>query len=56
MTFVGTLRHDGIVAPCVLDGSMNGQCFVAYKHHMRMAQARTAEETWKTVGKIMGLA
>jgi len=30
MTFVGALRHDGIVAPCVLDGSMNGPCFVAY--------------------------
>jgi len=112
MTFVGALRHDGIVAPCVLDGPMNGRCFVAYvekflvpclsegdivvmdnlsahklqrvrhlieqagaillflpayspdlnpieqifsaiKHHMRMAQARTVEATWKTVGKII---
>jgi len=24
------LRHDGIVAPCVLDGPMNDQCFLSY--------------------------
>jgi len=30
MTFVAVLRHDGIVAPCVLDGPMNANCFLAY--------------------------
>jgi len=30
MTFVAALRHDGIVAPCVLDGPMNARCFLAY--------------------------
>ena len=24
------LRHDGLVAPCVLDGAVNGELFVAY--------------------------
>jgi len=30
MTFVGALRHNGIVAPCVRDVPTNGRCFVAY--------------------------
>jgi len=30
MAFVGALRHDGVVAPCVLDGPMNARCFLAY--------------------------
>ncbi|MBF0561231.1 MAG: IS630 family transposase [Alphaproteobacteria bacterium] len=29
-TFVAGLRHDGIVAPLVIDGPMNGKMFVAY--------------------------
>ncbi len=29
-TFVAGLRHDGITAPCVLDGPINGECFLAY--------------------------
>jgi len=112
MTFVAALRHDGIVAPCVLDGPMNADCFLAYvekflapclkqgdivvmdnlsshksprvrhlieqagasliflpayshdlnpieqifslvKHHMRSAQTRTMEATWKAVGTIL---
>ena len=29
-TFVAGLRHDGLVAPLVLDGAMNGEAFLAY--------------------------
>ena len=29
-TFVAALRHDGITAPCVIDGAMNGNVFLAY--------------------------
>ena len=29
-TFVCGLRHDGLVAPMVLDGAMNGAAFLAY--------------------------
>jgi transposase len=29
-TFVAALRYDGITAPCVLDGAMNGEFFRAY--------------------------
>jgi transposase len=29
-TFVAGLRHDGIVAPFVIDGAMNGPIFLAY--------------------------
>jgi len=29
-TFLAGLRHDGLVAPCVLDGAINGETFRAY--------------------------
>ena len=29
-TFVAALRHDGLTAPLVLDGAMNGEAFLAY--------------------------
>jgi transposase len=29
-TFVGALRHDGMTAPCVFDGPINGDAFVAW--------------------------
>src|ERR1700675_3844358 len=29
-TFVAALRHDGITAPCVFDGPINGAKFLAY--------------------------
>ena len=29
-TFVGALRHDGMTAPCVFDGPMNGETFRAW--------------------------
>lgn len=30
MTFIAALRHDQITAPCVFDGPMNGERFLAY--------------------------
>lgn len=30
LTFVSALRHDGMVAPMLIDGSMNGELFLAY--------------------------
>jgi transposase len=30
LTFVGALRCDGLTAPCVFDGPINGQCFRAW--------------------------
>ncbi|WP_157100640.1 IS630 family transposase [Rhodoplanes sp. Z2-YC6860] len=30
LTFLGALRHDGLTAPCVFDGPINGECFRAY--------------------------
>jgi transposase len=32
-TFVAALRHDGITAPCVFDGPMNGASFRTYVEH-----------------------
>jgi transposase len=29
-TFIAGLRQDGLVAPCVFDGAINGEAFVAY--------------------------
>lgn len=29
-TFVAALRLDALAAPCVFDGPMNGECFLAY--------------------------
>ena len=30
LTFIGGLRHDGVVAPCVFDGPINGAMFTAW--------------------------
>jgi transposase len=29
-TFIASLRHDGLVAPCVFDGAINGEMFRSY--------------------------
>ena len=34
MTFIGALRSDGIQAPCVFDGAINGVSFKAYMEQM----------------------
>lgn len=33
-TFVGALRHDGMTAPCVIDGPVDGETFVAWVEQM----------------------
>lgn len=30
LTFIAGLKHDGIVAPCVIDGPINGESFAAW--------------------------
>ena len=30
LTFLAALRHDRMTAPCVIDGPINGDCFMAY--------------------------
>ena len=30
LTLVAALRHDGVIAPCVFDGPINGKSFLAY--------------------------
>ena len=30
LTFIAALRHDGIAAPCVIDGPINGASFTAW--------------------------
>jgi transposase len=30
LTFIAALRHDGITAPCLFDGPINGERFLAY--------------------------
>ncbi len=30
LTFIGALRLDRLTAPCVFDGPINGECFLAY--------------------------
>jgi len=30
LTFLAALRHDGLTAPCVIDGPINGDSFLAY--------------------------
>ena len=30
LTFIAALKHDGIVAPCVLDGPINGESFTVW--------------------------
>ena len=32
MTFLAALRHDRITAPCLFDGPINGQSFLAWVH------------------------
>ena len=29
-TFIGALRQNGLIAPCVVDGAIDGDLFVAY--------------------------
>jgi hypothetical protein len=39
-TFTAGLRYDGISAPMVLDGPMNGEAFLAYVEHALVPELR----------------
>ena len=43
MTFLAGLRVDGIVAPCVIDGPINGQAFLAWVVHFLVPMLRVGD-------------
>ena len=43
MTFLAALRYDGLTAPCVFDGPINGQCFRAYVHQQLVPTLREGD-------------
>jgi transposase len=42
-TFVGALRSEGLVAPMVIDGAMNGDLFVAYVRQVLVPTLRAGD-------------
>ena len=43
MTFIGALRCEGLTAPCVFDGPINGECFRAYVHQQLVPTLRSGD-------------
>ena len=43
LTFVGALRCDGLVAPCVFDGPINALCFRAYVEQLLVPALRPGD-------------
>ncbi|WCR06909.1 transposase [Paracoccus fistulariae] len=43
MTFVAALRHDGIVAPWVIDGPINGESFRTYVERVLVPELREGD-------------
>ncbi|MBW6496238.1 MAG: IS630 family transposase [Burkholderiaceae bacterium] len=43
MTFVAALRHDGIVAPWVIDGAINGEVFRTYVEQVLVPELRPGD-------------
>ncbi len=43
LTFIGALRCDGLTAPCVFDGPINGQCFRAYVEQVLIPTLRPGD-------------
>ena len=42
-TFVAALRSDGLTAPCVFDGAINGELFLAYVEQMLVPTLRKGD-------------
>lgn len=42
-TFLGALRHDGITAPCVVDGPINGETFLAWVEQLLVPTLRQGD-------------
>ena len=43
LTFLAALRHDRIEAPCVIDGPINGETFLAYVEQILVPTLRTGD-------------
>ena len=43
LTFLAALRHDRIEAPCVIDGPINGEIFLAYVEQMLVPTLRSGD-------------
>ena len=43
LTFLGALRCDGLVAPCVFEGPINGVCFRAYVEQLLVPTLRPGD-------------
>jgi transposase len=42
-TFLAALRHDGLTAPMVVDGAINGELFLAYVNQILLATLREGD-------------
>lgn len=42
-TFIGALRTDGMIAPCVVDGAIDGEMFVAYVEQVLVPELRSGD-------------
>jgi transposase len=43
MTFLGALRHDRPAAPCLFDGTINGECFRAYVEQLLLPSLKPGD-------------
>lgn len=43
MTFIAALRHDGLTAPCLFDGPINGESFRAYVEQILLPTLRAGD-------------
>ena len=43
LTFLAALRHDRLAAPCVFQGAINGQSFLAYVRHVLVPTLRPGD-------------
>jgi hypothetical protein len=46
-TFVGALRCDGLTAPLVVDGTINGELFLAYVEQVLVPTLKPGDVVWQ---------
>jgi len=56
LTFIAGLRHDGIVAPCVLDGPINGESFAAWVEQFLIPHDNLGSHKGARVRKLLRAA
>ena len=57
LTFLAALRHDGIAAPCVFDGPINGRSFRAYVEQTLVPELKSGDIViMDNLGSHKGLA